>query len=352
MTAAPKPTPEASTRANGGAEVARDQVESPAAAVDNGGDTSPPPGTRAARTPAWAWVVMTLMAALALTGAVTWAVVHNANPSTPAAVKDMQTLTAELDTLNSYLATTNSLMSNAITNSQQMSAKAQSQLAAAQTQLAAVEAQLGQERAALGNQLSGKTRNKLAEIQGKLQSNETTLSEHIGRLQQQQLDTVRSDVGAIGRRVGVATSSGSSAEHSIDSRISALERQVKALTSEVQTTSRLQSLLDGRWSGTLPQASLIRAGVASALAAKLRGSWTAQLGNGRFLLRNRETGAEQRGTFAVQGGSVHVVFTSGAGVKNGETADESWTISGGRLTFTRPTGQASQPFDLVVWSRV
>ena len=100
-----------------------------------------PPTTRqrAARAPAWAWVAITLMALLVMSGLITLAVARNANPSTPEAVEDAQTLITELEALNGYLATTNQLMSNAIASAEQLSAAAQAKLAGLSEKLADAE---------------------------------------------------------------------------------------------------------------------------------------------------------------------------------------------------------------------
>jgi uncharacterized membrane protein len=181
------------------------------------------------------------MAALVTTGAITWAVVRNANPSTPAAVKDVNTLVAELTTLNGYLATTNSLMSNAIANSQQLSAKAQAQLASLSTQLAGVDASLSQARSLLGDQLSGKMRNKLAKSQEKLQSRAGKLAGQSAHLQQQGLSGVRRDVGAVGTRLGAATSAGTQRASALESQVTALEAQTRTLQAQVSGRETSQS---------------------------------------------------------------------------------------------------------------
>ena len=111
------------------------QVDPPEALADEAGDEQAPPEepptTRppAGPAPAWAWVVLALMALLLAIGVTTLAVARNADPSTPEAVEDAKTLVDELEKLNRSLATTNELMSNAITNAEQLSAKAQAKLA-------------------------------------------------------------------------------------------------------------------------------------------------------------------------------------------------------------------------------
>ena len=95
---------------------------------------------RAARAPGWAWVAMTLMVLVLGIASTTLFVARNAEPSTPEAVEDVQTLVVELEVLNGYLATTNELMSNAIASAQQMSADAQAQLAELSAQFADADA--------------------------------------------------------------------------------------------------------------------------------------------------------------------------------------------------------------------
>jgi hypothetical protein len=219
-------------------------------ALQSTSDHSTPPESAlpeqpVARVPGWAWVAITLMAVLVLTGASVWVVARNANPSTPAAVTEMETLVAELTTLNRSLATTNSLMSNAIANSQQLSANAQAQLASVSTQLTAVDASLGQARSLLGNQLSGTMRSKLAKSQDELQSREGKLAGLSARVQQQQDSGTRGDIGAIGKRVGAAISSGTQRESVIEAQVVELQAQVGALQSTLRGEATLRAAVTG-----------------------------------------------------------------------------------------------------------
>ena len=135
------------------------------------------PTRRRAPAPAWAWVAITIMALLLASGLTTLAVVRNADPSTPEAVEDVQTLVVELEALNGYLATTNQLMSDAITNAEYMSANVQAELAGLSAQLGDVEAGVGHARSLLGSQLSGTTRSELGKGQEELQSLQRTLAQ-------------------------------------------------------------------------------------------------------------------------------------------------------------------------------
>ena len=163
----------------------------------------PPPGEvpttrpRAARAPAWAWVAITLMALLLAIGLTTLAVARNANPSTPAAVDDAQTLVLELEALNGYLATTNKLLADAIANAEQMSAKAQAKLAGLSSQLDDTGARVGEARSLLGGQLSKPTRSKLDQAQQQLQSLRRTLAQRREQLQQQHANATAARVEAI-----------------------------------------------------------------------------------------------------------------------------------------------------------
>ena len=139
-----------------------------------------PTDRRRAPAPAWAWVAITIMALLLASGLTTLAVVRNADPSTPEAVEDVQTLVVELEALNGYLATTNQLMSDAITNAEYMSANVQAKLAGMSAELGDVEAGVGQARSLLGSQLSGTTRSELGKGQEELQSLQRTLAQRPG----------------------------------------------------------------------------------------------------------------------------------------------------------------------------
>jgi hypothetical protein len=163
-----------------------------------------------------------------------------------AAVKDVNTLVAELTRLNGYLATTNSLMSNAISNSQQLSAKARAQLASLSTQLARVEANLGQARSLLGDQLSGKMRTKLSRSQDQVQSRAGTLAGQSAHLQQQGLLGVSRSVGAVGTRLGDTTSAGTHSASAIESQVRTLQAQVGTLEGVASVRDRAQGGRMGR----------------------------------------------------------------------------------------------------------
>ena len=182
-----------------------------------------PTTRRRAPAPAWAWVAILLMALLLVSGLVTLAVARNANPSTPEAVEDVQTLVVELEALNGYLATTNQLMSDAITNAEYMSANVQAKLAGMSAQLGDVEAGVGHARSLLGDQLPEATRSELGTGQEQLQSLQRTLAQESGRLAEQQLAAISRDIVAIGDAVGVVTSQGASRASTIEARIEALE---------------------------------------------------------------------------------------------------------------------------------
>ena len=207
------------TEAEVGAEAPADE---PAVEEEAPGEVSTA-RRRAARTPAWAWVVITLMALLLTSGLITLAIVRNADPSTPEAVEDVQTLVVELEALNGYLATTNELMSNAISSAEQLSATAQAKLADLSAQAADADAGVGHARSLLGGQLSEKTRSELDTGQEQLQSLRQTLAERTARLEGQLLATMSGAVAGLEDRVGVATDRGSSRAGASEARIAALE---------------------------------------------------------------------------------------------------------------------------------
>src|SRR5262249_18876342 len=111
------------------------------------------------------------------------------------------------------------------------------------------------------------------------------------------------------------------------------------------------SQLDGRWTGTLTQKQLIRAGASQVLAAKLHGSWTAQFRTGRFAFHDRDTGADSRGRFVGHGQKVRFVFASGFEIKKGQVAELTWNIYRDRLRFRAIPGRPSLLLDLFVWTR-
>ena len=218
---------------------------SEAPAVESGVEQATPVEATTTRrwtpAPAWAWVAITLMALLLAMSLTTLAVARNANPSTPDAVEDVQTLLVELETLNGYLATTNRLMSDAITNAEYMSANVQAELAGLSSQLADAEVGVGHARSLLGGQLSGTTRAELGKTQEELQSLQRTLAERSAQLGERQLAAISRDVAAIEDKVGVATNRGSSRTSAIEDRLEALESE-RAATDELRTqTARLRA---------------------------------------------------------------------------------------------------------------
>ncbi len=180
----------------------------------------------ARRPPAWALVAIVLMALLLSIGLASLAVARNADPATPEAVEDVQTLVAELEMLNASLATTNDLMANAISNAAQLSAKAQAKLAGMSVRLADVDVGVGQVRSQLGGELSGPTRSELGDIQAQLQSLQATLAQRSGRLEDQEIERLIRNVAAIDKEAGIASNSGSRRAAVIEDDMAALERRL------------------------------------------------------------------------------------------------------------------------------
>lgn len=236
----------APTAGSAGAEPA---VE--AAVADAMPEEPPTTRQRAARAPAWAWVAITLMALLVMTGLITLAVARNANPSTPEAVEDAQTLITELEALNGYLATTNQLMSNAIASAEQLSAAAQAKLAGLSAKLGDAEPRVGQARALLGDQLSGPTRSQLDGVQQQLQSQRLTLAQRTERLEEQLLATISGAVAGLDDRVGGATGS----------RASASEARIAALEGKQADTEQGRAQLQAEADRLRAEAELVRAAV-------------------------------------------------------------------------------------------
>ena len=194
---------------------------------------------------------MTLLLAIGLT---TLVVARNADPSTPEAVEDAQTLVAEIEALNGYLATTNELLAGAIESAEQLNAAAQAQLAGLSAKLADAEPRVGQARGLLGSQLSGATRTELDNAQQQLQSLRGTLTERSERLAQQELETVKRDVAGLEDRVGVATGQGSN-------RASATEARIAALESKQSETDQLRAQVQAEADRLRAEAELLRAAV-------------------------------------------------------------------------------------------
>ena len=190
---------------------------------------------RSARAPAWAWVAITLMALLLISGLITLAIARNANPSTPEAVEDVQTLVVELEALNGYLATTNELMSNAIASAEQLNATAQAKLAGLSAQVADADAGVGHARSLLGDQLSETTRTDLDKGQEQLQSLRETLAERIEESEQQLLAAISGASAGLDDRVSNTADRGSNRAQASEARIAALEgRQAATDASRAQ----------------------------------------------------------------------------------------------------------------------
>ena len=215
---------------------------------------------RSARAPAWAWVAITLMGLLLTSGLITLAIARNANPSTPEAVEDVQTLVVELEALNGYLATTNELMSNAIASAQQLNAEAQAKLAGLSAQVAEADAGVGHARSLLGSQLPETTRTELDKGQEQLQSLQQTLAERTEQSEQQLLAAISGAAAGLDDRVANTTDRGSNRAQASEARIAALEgRQAETDASRAQ----LRAEVDRRRS----EAGVIRAAVLAQVAA-------------------------------------------------------------------------------------
>ena len=183
---------------------------------------------RSAPAPAWAWVVITLMALLLASGLITLVIARNADPSTPAAVEDVQTLVVELEALNGYLATTNELMSNAIASAQQLNATAQAKLAGLSAQVAEADAGVGHARSLLGSQLPETTRSELDKGQEQLQSLRQTLAERTEESEQQLLAAISGAAAGLDDRVADTADRGSNRAQAHEARIAALESKQAA----------------------------------------------------------------------------------------------------------------------------
>ena len=194
-----------------------------------------------ARAPAWAWVAITLLAAVLAVATITFVALRKVSPTTPAAVTDMETLVTELSTLNGYLETTNQLMSNAITNGEQMSATAQAQLATLQTQLAGLDSEIDQARASMGSQLSTSLRNKLDKTEKQLQSRIDTLSGRTVHFQQNRVASLGAAVGSIGARLGTTSRNDSREAGSLQTQIRSVARRQAHVTA-LGTALRVERL--------------------------------------------------------------------------------------------------------------
>ncbi len=166
------------------------------------------------------------MALLLAIGLGSLAVARNADPSTPEAVEDVQTLVTELEMLNASLATTNDLMSNAISNAAQLSAKGQAKLASLSVQLGDVDVGVGQVRSQLGGQLSGPTRSELGGVQEELQALQETLAERTGRLEDEEIERLIRNIAAIDREAGIASNQGLRRTGAIEADMDVLERKL------------------------------------------------------------------------------------------------------------------------------
>ncbi len=178
---------------------------------------------------------MTLLLAMGLG---TLAVARNADPSTPEAVEDVETLVAELETLNASLATTNDLMSNAIANAAQLSENAQAQLAGLGSRLSDVDTGVGQARSLLGDRLSEEADSELGERLERLRSLQQDLAELAGQLARLQLVRISRDLAAIRDDLGDANRRGSRRARTIAAQIAGLDsRKPDADDLEAQTAA-------------------------------------------------------------------------------------------------------------------
>jgi hypothetical protein len=113
----------------------------------------------------------------------------------------------------------------------------------------------------------------------------------------------------------------------------------------------ITSPFDGRWTASITQADLQRAGASTTLVEELYGTWDARYENGRFELRNHRTGGVARGRFSVRGNVARVVFATGVGLKPGQISECTWSIFRKRLTFKPIPGRPSLLCNAGVWTR-
>ena len=245
LSESPSTQPAAEAEPDAAAVAAEVRASEPPAVEQATADEARTARPRAARAPAWAWVAITLMTLLLAIGLTTLVFARNADPSTPEAVEDAQTLVAEIEALNGYLATTNQLLAGAIESAEQLNAAAQTKLASLSAKLADAEPRVGQARALLGSQLSGTTRSELDNAQQQLQSLRGTLTERSERLAQQELETVKRDVAGLDDRVGAATGQGSGRASANEARIAALESK-QAQTDESRAQLQAEPTGPGR----------------------------------------------------------------------------------------------------------
>ena len=66
-----------------------------------------------------------------------------------------------------------------------------------------------------------------------------------------------------------------------------------------------------------------------------------EFAHGRFEYRNKQAGADARGTFVVHGSRARFVFASGVSLPEGMVAEVKWSIYRGRLRFIAIPGHPS-----------
>jgi TRAP-type C4-dicarboxylate transport system substrate-binding protein len=136
------------------------------------------------------------------------------------------------------------------------------------------------------------------------------------------------------------------------SRAPALATQAIRCPSRDPVENADAAALQGRWSATLTREELLASGVAPGYADTLPGSWTLELGDGRFAFRRREGGGGT-GTYTVRGGRIRFVWESGIGIRPDEIFESRWSVYRDRLTFSPVPGrQKLAGLDVEPWQRV
>jgi TRAP-type C4-dicarboxylate transport system substrate-binding protein len=108
---------------------------------------------------------------------------------------------------------------------------------------------------------------------------------------------------------------------------------------------------DGRWKLSLTRGQLIQQGAPGGIADRLQGSWDVEFAHGRFEYRNRNTGANARGSFVVQGSRARFVFASAVGLTAGTVAEVRWSAYRDRLRFIAVSGHSSELLGVGVLDR-